>query len=125
MHMHMRAHAHIRPPVRSHPLWQVSLLKPSAAAVGGVLDLGKLGAARPSSLASLVDECNALRRPPMLPSEFDAALASKSFARPNPDLPLVSRLYRREFQTQMTRTTRMLYGSLRWGDAEVRCVSSK
>jgi hypothetical protein len=72
----------------------------------------------------IIEECTAgSRRPPVLPDEFARELAAKAFTNGKADRPLVARLYRTAFETQMCTAT-LSYQRLGWGDAEMATLAA-
>jgi len=95
--------------------WAATMLKSS----GMVLDLGMdTGEGRVG-----VGKCLHGRKAPVLPEEFDAQLASKSFTNGKGDAPLVAALYRQGFNARFGAATLLNYANLGWGPEEARAVA--
>lgn len=101
-----------------------SLTKDSANS----LDLGLFTGTNMASLnerLGMIDECRmGGRRPPLLPDQFEAEIATKRFTNGKDDRPLVTRLYREAFEAQFKMAPRILnYHSVGWGDAEAAQIA--
>jgi hypothetical protein len=87
-----------------------------------VLDLAKFSGlqegAEPPMLEDVLLQCKAERPPPLLPADFRAALASKSFTDPA-DSETVASLYESAFDDYFMANDALVYDTLGWGDAQV------
>jgi hypothetical protein len=72
---------------------------------------------------SMVSDCKAGRAPPMTPEDFATELERKSFTSKKADLPTVGGLYKAAYTKRFATATKLDYGSLGWGDAEVISLS--
>jgi hypothetical protein len=70
----------------------------------------------------LIQECKAPRPPPLLPAEFRAAVAAKSFTDRDADLEVVCTLYEDAFRANFVVNEALCYDGLGWGDAEVEAL---
>lgn len=103
-----------------------TLTKPATSS----LDLGPISsgtggagsdAATPITREQLIDACarGGSRPPPLLPSQFEESLATKSFTNGKSDQPLVCALYAQAFHNTFRHVFVLHYEKLGWGDDEV------
>jgi hypothetical protein len=94
-----------------------NIVRPST----NVLDLGLDDGSRErfGGMQGLLKACTAQRAPPLTPSEFREALASKAFTSKKADEEMVGGLYEAQFTELMGKTSMLDCNGLGWGDAEV------
>ena len=82
------------------------------------LDLGQLTGEEKDKQA-IIEACTkGARAPPLLPDEFVAEMADKSFTNGKDDKPLTERLYREAFAETFGQAKELDYAYLGWGDAD-------
>ena len=90
--------------------------------VGGsdqVLDLAKFDEKKMKQLEDVEDGCKAIRKPPLTPANFNAALAKKTFSDRSVDRKRVQRMYRATFEKQIGSAKELTYYGLKWTDKDV------
>jgi len=87
-----------------------------------VLDLSLFSGAA-NNLEGLVEECRAMRPPPLPPVEFASQLEAKSFTSKKADLETVSKLYEMAFTSRVGRVEKLGFGNLGWGDEQAIVLS--
>lgn len=64
------------------------------------------------------------RRPPLLPDQFDEALARRTYTNGKEDRPRCARQYREAFAERLCSASVLQYDGLGWGDAEIAQLAS-
>ncbi|CAK0853317.1 unnamed protein product [Prorocentrum cordatum] len=88
-----------------------------------VLDLGK-DTGKKAGFFGLRAQCQADRRPPVLPASFSEELQKKWFSHAPTDRPRVEELYTKAFSERFTHNTKLDYARLSWANREARAVAA-